>query len=150
MNVKINLKKFRIMKTRIHILSLFVLSLALMSVAGCEKEDDFEARDPVKGRCLEAAVIELNVPDQVVAGQPARFKLVYRKPDPCHSLTGFGIHFNGNVADLSVCLLRGEDVCIQVIVFEEDIVEITFPHKGTFVLRYQGADEQESVVVTVK
>jgi len=138
------------MKTRKQVfVTLIALSFAALPFMSCEKIEDPSDDHPWKEKpdCISAPVVNVELPDEINAGQPAVFVIEFAKPTPCYEFTGFQLNENTFVLDLKVCLAAPapELVCPQVIDFEEQQFSRTFNQSGTWILRYTGEDGMETI-----
>jgi len=138
------------MKTRKQVFTtLIALSFAVMPFMGCEKVDDPLNDQPGKEKpeCISAPVVNVDLPGEIKAGEPAVFLIEFAKPTPCYGFSGFQLNENTFVLDLKVCLSApgAEQICPQVIDFEEQQFTRTFSQSGTWILRYAGEDGPETI-----
>jgi hypothetical protein len=138
------------MKTRKQVFTtLIALSFAVMPFMGCEKMDDSLNDQPGKEKpeCISAPVVNVDLPGEIQAGEPAVFLTEFAKPTPCYEFEGFQLNENTFILDLKVCLSApgAEQICPQVIDFEEQEFTRTFSQSGTYTLRYTGESGLETI-----
>ncbi|TVQ19259.1 MAG: hypothetical protein EA361_00915 [Bacteroidetes bacterium] len=138
------------MKTRKQVFAtLIALSFAVLPFMSCEKMDDPLKDQPRKEKpdCVSAAIVNVNMPDEIQVGKPAVFAIEFAKPTPCYEFEGFFLNESTFVLNLKVCLSApgADQVCPQVIEFEEQQFTRTFSKSGTWVLRYTGESGPETI-----
>lgn len=138
------------MKTRKQFLtSVFVMSILAIGLFGCDKNEDHLKDQPgrIIADCVKTVILNIEVPDNIVAGQPANFQITFMKPTPCYTFEGFQLAINRYTLQLDVCLSKPDPelVCIQVIDIEKQQLTQTFSNSGTYTLKYKGVDGTEYI-----
>ncbi len=115
----------------------FFLLLVFLVITGASCEKD-ELRDQIVTDTAEAYVMDINVPEKVIAGEPAIFIVNYYKPTPCYDLKDILVKGRGFELYLKVLVenpVPGQ-VCPQVLVEGSKSFSYTFEKPGTYTLDF--------------
>ncbi len=107
----------------------------LITGASCEKD---ELRDQIVTDTAEAYIMDVNVPENVVAGEPAILIVNFYKPTPCYDLKDILVAGTGFELYLKVLVENSvpDQVCPQVLVEESQSFSYTFENPGTYTLDF--------------